>query len=379
VTQNLPVLARQVLAASDPFQGVFALSEGPTPLVTPKVNTNGQFLLPNGISGKARPLDLRMPRVMTHNITVQHQLAKDFSISAGYVGNQGRHVFVGNGPDFDVNSPALGPGSQASRRPFFPLYGWTNDIRLYCNCANNRYDSLQVTFDKRGAAFSMHTSYTLQKGQGDGQGDAADYSFLYNRSLAYGENFSVPRHQFIWAPTVAIPFGKGRKYGSSLNRGLDFALGGWNLDGVTTYYSGFGFNPHFDAPAGAIRPDVGPNNIPAQGSKSPYDGAKGNRDQWFVGGLGGAFLLPANNQFGAYPVNQLKGPRFINQDISLSKSFALTERARFTLRGEAYNVLNHTNLGMPADNVTAGNAGQITSIAFGSQMRRLQYALRLDF
>jgi hypothetical protein len=49
------------------------------------------------------------------------------------------------------------------------------------------------------------------------------------------------------------------------------------------------------------------------------------------------------------------------------------------LRGEAYNLFNHTNLGMPGDNVTAGNAGQITGIAFGSQMRRLQYALRLDF
>jgi hypothetical protein len=34
---------------------------------------------------------------------------------------------------------------------------------------------------------------------------------------------------------------------------------------------------------------------------------------------------------------------------------------------------------MPADNVTASNFGQITSIAFGSNMRRLQYGLRLDF
>ena len=35
-----------------------------------------------------------------------------------------------------------------------------------------------------------------------------------------------------------------------------------------------------------------------------------------------------------------------------------------------------TNLGMPADNVTAGNAGQITGLAFGSTMRRMQFALR---
>jgi hypothetical protein len=65
--------------------------------------------------------------------------------------------------------------------------------------------------------------------------------------------------------------------------------------------------------------------------------------------------------------------------LALAKSFAFTEKARFTLRGEAYNVFNHANLGMPERNVTSGNAGQINSIAFGSLMRRMQFALRLDF
>jgi hypothetical protein len=164
-----------------------------------------------------------------------------------------------------------------------------------------------------------------------------------------------------------------------MSRAFDVVLGGWNLDGVTTFYSGFGFTPHFDAPAGAIRPDVGPNNVPDKGDSDPYAGAKKNRDQWFTPGLGTAFLLPANGQFGRYPINSLKGPIFINQDVALAKAFAATEKVRFTLRAEAYNVFNHTNLGMPESNVTAGNAGRITGIAFGSQMRRLQYALRLDF
>jgi hypothetical protein len=341
---------------------------------------NGEFLLPNGISGKARPLTLIMPRVMTHNVTVQHSLTQSLAISAGYVGNQGRHVFNGNGPDFDVNAPSWGPGSQASRRPFFSRYGWTNDVRLYCNCANNRYDSLQIQVDKRYShGYSLTGSYTLQKGQGDGQGDGADYTFLYDRTLGYGENGSVPRHQIVAAQTLEVPFGRGRAYGKEMNRAFDALLGGWNLDGVTTFYSGFGFTPTFDAPAGAIRPDVGPNNVPDKGSTDPFEGAKKNRDQWFVGGLGGAFALPANGQFGRYAINSLKGPRFINQDVALAKAFAATEKLRFTLRAEAYNVFNHTNLGMPERNVTAGNAGRITGIAFGSQMRRLQYALRLDF
>lgn len=380
VTQNLPVLARQAVNRDDAFKGVFTLAQGPQALATPKPDSNGEFLLPNGISGKARPLDVQMPRVAAFNLTVQHSLAKDLAVSVGYVGNQGRHVFNGNGPDFDVNAPAFGAGSQSSRRPFFSRYGWTNDIRLYCNCANNRYDSVQVTVDKRySGGYTLTGSYTLQKGQGDGQGDGGDYTFLYDRTLGYGENASVPRHQLTLAQNFEVPFGRGRKYGKGLNRGVDYALGGWNIDGVTQFYSGFGFNPHFDSPPGALRPDVGPNNIPDQGGKDPSDGAKRNRDQWYAGGLGGAFLLPANNAFGRYPINTLKGPKFINQDLSLAKSFVVTEKMRITLRGEAYNLFNHTNLGMPADNVTAGNAGQITGISFGSQMRRLQYALRFDF
>lgn len=381
VTQNLPVLARQVVNRDQPFQGVFTLAQGPPTLVTPTPDANGEFLLPNGVAGKARPLDVRMPRVMAYNFTVQHQLLRDLTVSLGYVGNSGRHQFLGNGPDFDVNSPAFGPGPQNTRRPFYSRYGWTNDIRLYCNCANNRYDSMQFTLDKRlSGGYIVAGSYTLQKAQGDGQApDGADYSFLYNRPLGYAQNAFVPRHQFTLAQNWEIPFGRGRKFGNNLNRGLDYALGGWNLNGVTQYYSGRFFTPHFDAPPGAIRPDVGPNNVPDIGAKDPFAGAKKDRSQWFAGGLGGAFLLPANNVFGNYPANTIPGPRFINQDLSLAKTFAFAEKYRFSLRAEAYNVFNHTNLANPADNVTAGNAGLITSIAFGSSMRRMQYGLRLDF
>jgi hypothetical protein len=311
---------------------------------------------------------------------VQHQLLRDLAISLAYVGNSGRHQFVGNGPDFDVNSPAFGPGPQNTRRPFFSRYGWTNDIRLYCNCANNQYDSMQFTVDKRlSGGYTLAGSYTLQKSQGDGQGDGSDYSFLYNRSLAYAQNGNVPRHQVTLAQNWEVPFGRGRKFGNNLHRGLDYALGGWNLDAVTQIYSGRFFTPHFDAPTGAIRPDVGPNNVPDVGNKDPFDGAQQNRDHWFAGGLGGAFVLPANNTFGNYPNNSIAGPKFFNQDVALAKVFTFQEKYRFSLRVEAYNLFNHTNLGMPADNVTASNFGQITSIAFGSNMRRLQYGLRLDF
>jgi len=73
----------------------------------------------------------------------------------------------------------------------------------------------------------------------------------------------------------------------------------------------------------------------------------------------------------------LFGPHFVNLDASIMKQFSITERFKFTLRMDATNSLNHTNLDNPNTDVTSGSAGQITNIAFnGAQysMRRLQYS-----
>jgi hypothetical protein len=382
VTQNLPVLAIQSVNRPNNFAGVFTLAQGPPAPVSPQPDSNGEFALPNGIRGKARPEDMVLPRVMTFNFTVQHQISNDFSVTVGYVGNQGRHMFTGNGPTVDPNEPAFVPGlSLDVRRPFFSRFGWTQGIDLYCNCANNRYDSLQIQVEKRYSyGLTFHSSYTYQVSQMDGATSSdGNWAFLYNRALGYGTNGYFPHHQISFSPTWEIPFGKGRKFGSTMNRGADLVLGGWTLDAVSTIYSGFGFDPTYDAPSGFSRPDVGPNNIPNQGTGDPYSGVPHDRSQWFAGGLGGAFVLPAANTFGAYPISSLRGPKFYDQDLSLAKSFKLTEKMSMMLRAEGYNIFNHTNLGMPANNVTASNAGQITGIAFGSTMRRMQYALRFTF
>jgi hypothetical protein len=385
VTQNLPVLANQQLRAATNFGSVFALAQGPIAPTFPQPNSSGRFRLPDGVAGKSRAEDVRMPRVMQYNITVQHQLFKDLSISVGYVGNQGRHVFAGDGPDFNVNEAAFVPGQPNAnlRKPFFSRYGWSQGINHYCNCATNRYDSLQVTAEKRfSQGFSFNLNYTFQNAVGD-SGDS--FTFLYNRPLGRGDRDNITTQQLVWAPTYELPFGKGRKFGSNWNRALDYALGGWNLSGITTIYGGRPFTPFIgDIPATAVRPNAGPGNRPDVGGVDPNAGAARDRTQWFVGCPGGirncgTFGLPANNQFGNFPLNGLRGPRFVNQDLSVAKNFNITEKYRFSLRGEAFNVWNHTNLGDPDSNVTSPSAGRITSLAPSYEMRRLQFAFRLDW
>jgi hypothetical protein len=41
--------------------------------------------------------------------------------------------------------------------------------------------------------------------------------------------------------------------------------------------------------------------------------------------------------------NIFRGPAFANWDFSLSKSWKLSDRLRLQMRGEVFNILNHTN------------------------------------
>ena len=295
VTQNLPVLAIQQDNPANAFSGVFSLDQGPAQPAFPAPNANGYIVLPDGVRAKARPLDVRLPRVEAYNVTVQQQLGKDWSLQVGWVANDGRHVFMGDGPSFDVNSPAYvqGVSDVNLNKPFYQKYGWTQGIDFYCDCANDTYESLQTQVNKRyGYGLTLQASYTYQVAKST-NGDA--YAFLYDRPLGYGNTEALSRNTFTAAENFEIPYGHGKKYGLNLNRGLDLLLGGWNLNGVTAWYSGIPFTPSIGTePAGVITPNVGPNNRPDVGSTSPYSGAQQNRNQWFVGGLGTAFLVPAN-------------------------------------------------------------------------------------
>ncbi len=382
VTQNIPVLANQNPARPNNYSGIFTLAQGPPAPVFAQPNSQGLIPLPDGIGGKARLPTTKLPVVQAYNVTIQHQVLRDFSVSAGYVGNSGRHQFFGDGPNYNINQASFIPGvDQNLRKPFYSKYGWTQGIDCYCPSGRSQYNSLQVTADSRfKAGYTLSFNYTYQVAKADG-GDS--YTILYNRALGYGQKDFIPNNQVTVAQNFEIPFGKGKQFGSSISNVGNMILGGWTINGVTQFYSGMPFTPNINNyPAGALRPDVGPNNRPDSGSGDPYASNK-SRDGWLNigpnGTLSSAFAIPANNAFGNYGSNTLRGPIFINQDLSLGKKFRITERISTELRAEAFNAFNHTNLNLPDNNVTGSNAGKITSLAPSYEMRRLQFALRFAF
>jgi len=112
---------------------------------------------------------------------------------------------------------------------------------------------------------------------------------------------------------------------------------------------------------------------------------------------GAAFTIPPANVLGNTGRNAFRGPGFYNLDISLSRSFPIPwmgESARFTFRADAYNLLNHTNLIQPGNqlrvdplNFGLATYGQVprlvTSIpdlaGIGQSGRQVQLFVRLTF
>src|SRR5206468_6039058 len=206
------------------------------------------------------------------------------SVEAGYVGNYGSRVFVGDNPDANPNEPSLNgyPNVPLNhRRPFFNQYGWTQDLSVYCNCATNRYDSLQTKLTKRFAAgYSIFTQYTLQR-----ERQHIGEQFFSNPDLNYGPADWDRMHNFSIATTYELPW-----------RRNDVWLGGWSLNQTTIIQSGLPFNVTYRN-AGADR-DTGPNRPDLIGNP---DGPK-TEAMWFnataIGSPGSAFARPAAGTFG---------------------------------------------------------------------------------
>lgn len=71
----------------------------------------------------------------------------------------------------------------------------------------------------------------------------------------------------------------------------------------------------------------------------------------------GAFGALPPGQLGSSPRNGFRGPGMISADVSLSRHFSLNDRLGFTLRLDAFNILNHANLNPPAANLGGDDFG----------------------
>jgi len=204
----------------------------------------------------------------------------------------------------------------------------------------------------------------------------------------------------------ALPFGKGKKYMSSASRAEDLLVGGWQLSSTSNWSGGSAMTPSYgecgqDQDANVCRPDVGTGSFGLGVHRDPATGvvtyftpipslaisAPAGTDFCTVARPAGpGFARPACGTIGNFPRDSMRGPHFFVSDMSLSKSFDITERFKGAFRFDAFNVFNHVvkanpgNLCIDCSGPSAGgDAGKITDINGNSTMRQLQFGLRVTF
>ena len=388
-------------------------------------NANNRSYAPRAYSA-----DYKVPeRNYQYSISVQQELPGKIVATAGYVGSQGRNLFLRSVAnriasvdpvtgtitrEFDIPQ---GPGV-TPLRPF-------GEIDYKVSGGHDSYNALQLSLVRRsGKGLTINTQYTLGRSFGNSQGSNESVTASNNaRALKdfdfeNGYNTNDVRQNFNASAVYGIPLGKGRR---DLGAAGNAILGGWEIGTIANARSGQALNVILTRPdvvfvdatgtvftsAAAGRTAV--VNVPGGGS------TRGTRRPDLIPGVNpylnndrsllnpAAFAIPKPGTYGNLPRNYLRGPISRQIDLVLNKKFPIAESKNVEFRTEIFNIFNFTNFALPPSTLTPalGTAtnqfqpGQALSLAGSSAFgilnstveksvglgtnRQIQFALRLNF
>ncbi len=444
MTHNLPVYIDEDVTEGN-AAGRYEYSYGSLPARpdAPYIPANGDIPLANGYNAQWRPNTLILPKIDQWNVSVQQQITGQMTFTLAYVGNVAEKIYPGETYGFSANEPRLpstpadltaadptapatcAPGTPCSRngrRPYYDHFvGSYNGTTVYCcnqditslfPAARASYNSMQATVQQRLAhGFNILANYTWSR--------ALNYNgtyFLQDPRVEYGPNDTNRTNVFTMSGSWALPFGKGRMFLGNAPTLANELIGGWQLNGDTTWESGLPFTPtyfecgddqdidtNYGSPGASsdCRPDKIYANLPGSsfpvrvGALNPTTHAR----SYFApvaplstyGSTSGPFARPAFGTIGNVGRNWLHGPSEYFADVSVFKNFPIHEKVTAQMQFQAFNLFNHVPLGVPsASNArcidcTSGDPGMITEAdpavtGFGlPYMRTLQFGARLQF
>jgi hypothetical protein len=300
----------------------------------------------------------------------------------------GLSSFGSNGHVNTVGCSVLGPYSMWSSQ-YSALNAWSS-------LGSGAYHSMQWTVQKRFSSnLTMAVNYTLSK--------SLDIGSRSESSAAYASDFMINswNAQQLRAPSrydalhqvnayfiYLLPVGRGRQFGSHMNRALDAIVGGWELSGTWRQTSGLPFSvgdgsrwstdwelSSFATPNGTPIP-----TITSQGNAPAISGA-GAPNLWADPKAAlAAFSETMAGQTGSR--NALRGAGFFNIDSGLYKNFTMpwSEKQKLQFRWEAYNVTNTVRFDPNSANLSLTSTakfGQLTGVL--GQARQMEFALRFTF
>ena len=330
--------------------------------------STARYITPSGLLPIA--LDFQWPYSYQFNFTVQRQVAKGLSLSAGYVGTLSHHLAFSPDVNYPVYNATATSSNYNNRRPYGK--GLVSTINLMESNGTAAYHALQVKATKSMSKhFGLKAFYTYSKSlaseQMDGASTNGGVEDASNLALDRGRSDYDQRHNFVAALIWNLSYYGGP---SLLLRNV---LNGWTLSPIVTFTSG----TPFTVTSGKDNNYDGVNNDRANLVGNPYLDDHRSRAQvlaqWFNTA---AFVANPIGTDGNSARNLFDSPGLKNVDMGIFRDFAFRENVKLQVRGEFTNFFNLVNLNAPNATLTSTTFGQITG---ASAMRQLQLGLRLTF
>lgn len=324
------------------------------------------FLTPLSIYGSFSRT-FHLPVTQSWTASIEQPLMKNLALHLAYVGSETYHQAA----QVDLNPGIYADGGN---RTLYPLF---TSLIEYESIGTSSYQALQVGVEKQlSAGLQLQSNFTWAKTIDLLSGSTDFYHTLpnpfdigFNRGIA---DMSIP---FTSVTNFVYEAPRLNGHGEVLRQ----IAGGWQLSGIWTFRSGAPFgvvggdgNNNSGAQQYGDRGDV----VPGQ-SRDVHSGGKANWLNHYVNAA--AFVPDAPGTFGNSGKNLLNGPGINTADIALIKNWDLFE-SRYTLqfRWEMFNAFNHPNFGLPNNDPSSSNFGQITSIG-PIPPRVQQAALKFSF
>ncbi len=335
------------------------------------------------------PKELKPSTVQEFSLTTEYQLAPMSTFQVGYVGMLGRHL-----TDPYWANQLTSPTATAPYANIVGQYGFVSETQTE---SASGYNALQAVFRQRmSAGLELTANYTYSHSLTNDigfEGVSNIYSNQYYEQDAYnmraewGPAGMDTRQNISVTGVYDLPFGRGKKFGSNMNRIVNEAAGGWSLSGSQIYYSGFpvtvsspaNYSSIVNAFTGAARPNqLRPLKVVNRSINAYYGTAvQGtscgpNQDNGTC-----VFAQQPDNAFGTVRPGSLRAPSFQNIDMSVAKSFPVWHKQHIDFRGDLFNAFNIADYAPPDSGMTDANFGQITGTVNGN--RSVQLSLKYLF
>jgi hypothetical protein len=365
---------------------------------------NGNLFFPKFGTYINMPLNPKPTYLAQWNVTYQRQFAGDWVASVSYLGNKTTHLWIAEerdpaeflglgtctiaGVTYD---PCSSTKNTNQRRLLFqtnPATGiYYASIDTMDDGAVAHYEGLLLSTTHRfshnftGVA-NFTDSYCLSDYDFGAALAGSTNSRPFDRHADWGPCISDTRYNFNLSLVADSSFKGGNPWVSRL-------LGGWQLAPLMRAASGQPLN----ITTGTDNSLTGlGNDRPNQVLPDVYATSSACKTAPCVQWLNPAAFAPNPiGTYGALGRNAVRGPSFFGFDLSLSRMFRINERFGLQARGEAFNVLNHTNFvgnivpaGQPAGATYGTIVQSLNSSTFGQitgafDPRIFQFALKLYF